>query len=323
MEWFINVSVFLASCGIFYISGEIIIGSLIKLSRFLGLKEFVVAFFIMAFASSLPNFFVGITSALKGVPELSLGDVFGNNFTSLTLAVAVATLFSPQKQIQIESRTIKSSSLFAMAAAILPVVLIADGTLSRIDGLLLVALFVFYSYWLFSKKERFSKVYEEEEEQKPWGVVLKELINDISKIGVGVVLIFIAAQGIVGSSSFFADIFNIPIGLIGLLVVGFGNALPEAYFSVASARKGETFMILGNLLGSVVIPATIVLGVVALIHPIDVSKTSFLVVSRFFTIAAVVFFFIFSRSHSTISRKESIFLALLYIAFIVSMISFI
>jgi cation:H+ antiporter len=323
MEWFINVAIFLSSCAILYISGELVISSLVKLSRFLGLKEFVVAFFIMAFAASLPNLFVGITSALQGVPELSLGDVFGNNFTALTLAVAVAALFSPQKEIQIESRTIKSSSLFAILAAILPVVLITDGNLSRIDGFLLLSLFFFYLFWLFSKRERFSKIYEEGEEPKNLQLILSELTKDVGKIFVGVVLIFIAAQGIVSSSSFFAVSFKIPISLIGLLIVGFGNALPEVYFSIASARKGETFMILGNLLGSVVIPATVVLGVVALIHPIQISSnSSFLLVSRFYMIAAATFFFIFSRSHNTISKKESIVLLLLYAAFILSLTRF-
>ena len=321
MDWVINVAIFLGSCALLYVSGELVIGSLVRLSRFLELKEFVVAFFVMALAASLPNFFVGITSALRGVPELSLGEVFGNNFTALTLAVAVAVLFSPQKEIQIESRTVRSSSLFAMAAAVLPVILLLDGTLSRIVGLLLLSLFVVYFGWLFSKKERFSKLYEGGESRN-WRLILNESLKNAGKVFFGMILIFVSAQGIVSASTFFAAGFKIPISLIGLLVVGFGNALPEVYFSVASARKGETFMILGNLLGAVVIPATVVLGIVALIHPIVVSNASFLVTSRFFMLAAALFFLLFSRSHNVISKKESLFLLILYFAFVLNILRF-
>lgn len=321
MDWFINVAIFLGSCAVLYVSGELVINSLVRLSRFLGLKEFVVAFFVMALAASLPNFFVGVTSALRGVPELSLGDVFGNNFTALTLAVAVAVLFSPQKQIQIESRTIRASSVFAMFAAVLPVIFLWDGVLSRMDGFLLLCLFLFYLSWLFAKRERFSKVYEEKK-TRDWEKIFSESFKNVGKVALGVALIFLAAQGIVGSSSFFAAGLNIPIGLIGLLIVGFGNALPEVYFSIASARKAETFMILGNLLGSVVIPATVVLGLVAMIHPIVVSDASFLLTSRFFMLAAALFFLVFSRTHNTISRKEAVFLLVLYLAFILSIARF-
>ena len=321
MDWFVNIAIFLASCGILYISGELVVTSLVKLSHFLGLKEFVVAFFVMAFASSLPNFFVGITSAMEGIPQLSLGDVFGNNFTALTLAVAVAVLFSPKKEIQIESQTIKSSLIFTICVAILPIILLIDGVLSRADGFILLFLFIIYLGWLFSKKERFTKKYREEE-PKNWRKILNESLKNIGKVSLGIILLFIAAQGVVGSASFFASSFKISISLVGLLIVGFGNALPEVYFSIASARNGETFMILGNLLGSIVIPATVVLGVVALIHPIVISNASFLLVSRLFMIVAALFFLIFVRTHSSISKKEAFMLLGLYFLFIVAIIGF-
>ncbi|KKP56412.1 MAG: hypothetical protein UR50_C0003G0038 [Parcubacteria group bacterium GW2011_GWC1_34_10] len=321
MDWFVNIAIFLASCGILYISGELVVTSLVKLSHFLGLKEFVVAFFVMAFASSLPNFFVGITSAMEGIPQLSLGDVFGNNFTALTLAVAVAVLFSPKKEIQIESQTVKSSLIFTICVAILPIILLIDGVLSRADGFILLFLFIIYLGWLFSKKERFTKKYREEE-PKNWKKILNESLKNIGKVLLGIILLFIATQGVVGSASFFASSFKISISLVGLLIVGFGNALPEVYFSIASARKGETFMILGNLLGSIVIPATVVLGVVALIHPVVISNASFLLISRLFMIAATLFFLIFVRTHSTISKKEAFMLLGLYFLFIVAIIGF-
>ena len=128
---FLYIFIFLISCVLLYFSGEGVIGGLMRMARFLGWKEFVVAFLVMAFAASLPNFFVGITSALKGIPELSFGDIAGNNLVALTLAVGLAALFA-KGGIPAESRAVQATSIFTLAAAILPLILIWDGELSRL-----------------------------------------------------------------------------------------------------------------------------------------------------------------------------------------------
>ena len=89
--------------------------------------------------------------------------------------------------------------------------------------------------------------------------------------------------------SFFARSFNISIILIGLLITGFGNALPDIYFAVVSARKGETWMILGGLMGTVIILSTLVLGIVSLIHPIEILDFAPLVIARIFLIISALF----------------------------------
>lgn len=307
--------IFLISCLFLYISGEWVVKGLMKVARFLGWREFVVAFFVMAFAASLPNLFVGVTSALKGIPQLSFGDVAGNNLVAMTLAVALAILFAKDKKIPAESRTIQTTSIFTIAAAILPLILILDGNLSRIDGILLIVLFLFYCSWLFSKKERFTRIYEEHKIQ-----IVKEFkifIKDLGKIILGIILLIIAAQGIIASAQFFAQSFAIPIILIGVLITGLGNALPEVYFSIASARKGETWMILGNLMGAVIVPATLVLGIVALIHPIEIVDFSPFAIARFFLIISAMFFFFFVRTDRKITKKEALFLFGVYILFVI------
>ena len=153
------IVIFLICCALLYFSGNWVVGGLMRMARFLGWKEFVVAFFVMALAASLPNLFLGITSALRGVPELSFGDVAGNNLVALTLAIALAVLIG-RKELPAESRTVQTTSIFTIIAAILPLILILDGNLSRIDGMLLIALFGSYIAWLFSKKERFTKIYD-------------------------------------------------------------------------------------------------------------------------------------------------------------------
>lgn len=284
-----------------------------RLARFLGWKEFVVAFFVMAFASSLPNFFIGITSALKAIPQLSFGDIAGNNLVALTLAVGLAALFV-KGGISAESRAIQATSIFTLIAAILPLILIWDGELSRPDGVTLIVFFIFYCYWLFCKKERFSKVYDKHETLIAKN--FKILIQDLGKVFLGVIFFIIAAQGIVASAQFFAQTFNFPLILVGVLITGLGSALPEIYFAVSMARKGESWMILGDLMGAVIVPSTLILGIVVLIHPIRVLDFSPFAVARIFLVISTLFFFFFVRTNRRITRKEAFSLMGIYIVFL-------
>ncbi|PJA82557.1 MAG: hypothetical protein CO146_02920 [Candidatus Nealsonbacteria bacterium CG_4_9_14_3_um_filter_37_29] len=307
------VLIFLACCVLLYFSGEWVVGGLMRMARFLGWREFVVAFFVMAFAASLPNLFIGITSALHKIPQLSFGDVAGNNLVALTIAIALAVLIS-KKELPAESRTVQTTSIFTIIAALLPLLLILDGKLSRIDGILLIAFFIFYLFWLFSKRERFTKIYDTQ--KIPIIKEFKLFLKDLGKLILGIMLLIIAAQGIVASAQFFAKSFDITLVLIGVLITGLGSALPEIYFAVASAKRGETWMILGDLMGAVIVPATLVLGIVALIHPIEISDFSPLAIARFFLIISALFFLFFVRTDRKITKKEALFLLSIYLIFV-------
>ncbi|MBZ1345460.1 MAG: hypothetical protein KY055_02425 [Candidatus Nealsonbacteria bacterium] len=313
MNLVIHIFIFLISCLLLTLSGSWLVGALTRIARFLGWREFVVAFFILSFAASIPELFIGITSALGGIPELSFGNIVGANVIHLTLAIALATLIL--KGIEIESRTVQASLVFTVIAAILPLILILDGSLSRIDGVLLILAFIFYSSWLFSKKEYFSKIYDG---VKPKSIIkeFKTFIQDLGIILGGAVLLLISAQGIISSADFFAKTLNAPLPLIGILIVSLGTALPETWFCLQAARKGQSWMILGNLMGCIIVTASLVLGIVVLIHPIEIIDFSPFVMARFFLIISAFFFLLFVRTGRKIIQKEALFLLGIYLTFV-------
>jgi len=303
---------------ILYICCEKLVKILIKISSFLGVREFVLAFFVMALASAFPNLFLGINSAINGVPDLSFGDVLGNNLVALTLAVALGVLFSKNKVIPTESRTVQNTCIFTFIAALLPLLLAMDGRISRGDALILILAFALYVFWLFSKQERFRKVFQESHFKEPLQIIIefKSFIRSILQILGILIILFIASQFIIFSARAISNQLNVSLILIGLLMTGLINALPEIYFSINSARKGETWMVLGNLMGSVIFPATLVIGLIALIHPITISDFSSMALARFFLILALVFFFLFSQTDRKLSKKEALFLLFLYLIYI-------
>jgi cation:H+ antiporter len=289
------------------------VGALSRVALFLRLKEFVVGFFIMAFATSLPNLFVGITAALNKIPQLSFGEVIGGNIVDLSLVIGLAALLS-RGGISAKSQTVQGSSLFTIFIGILPLLLIADHSLSRLDGILLIFSYLFYVSWLFSKKDRFTKVYN----HAPKSINFKNFIKDICFLGLSIVVLLVGAKGIVSSASVFASTLGLPIGLIGLFIVGLGNCLPETFFSIQAARKGQDWMILGDLMGSVVLTSTLVLGIVALITPINIADFSPFAIARVFLIISALFFIFCLRTDGKISKKEGILLLLIYIAFLIT-----
>jgi cation:H+ antiporter len=309
---FVYLIVFIISFFVLAFSSKRLVSSLTKLAKFLGWKEFVVAFFTMAMAGAIPNLSIGLSSALHKIPELSFSEIIGGNIIDLTIAMALATLIS-KRGLRLASKTVQGTAIFTLLIALLPIFLILDKELSRIDGVLLISAFIIYSVWLFGRKDRFSKVYNKAE---PMG--FRGVFSSLFSVLGSVILLLLAAEGIVRSATFFSQALNLPIVLIGILIVGLGNALPEIFFSIQAAKRGHSWMVAGNLMGSVIFPVTLVLGIVALICPIKITDFSPFVIGRFFLIISAIFFLIFIWTGKRIVKKEAVFLLLIYLFFVLA-----
>lgn len=329
--------IFIISCFVLFWSGSRLIKALIRMARYLALREFVLAFFVMAFAGSLPNLFVGINSALHGIPQLSFGEIVGGNLIDLTLAVGLAVLIG-NTAIPVRSKMVQTSTIFTAVIAILPLVLILDGSLGRGDGLILLLTFALYIFWLFSKEERFRKVYKgnKNEHRRGLGFVgflrnrkepksirnFKVFLKDLGNVIVSLVLLSVASWGVVQSAQVFSDFLKISLPIVGILIVGLATALPETYFAIISARKRQTWLILGNLMGSVIVCATLVLGIIVLISPIQNIDFSPFAIARIFLIISAVFFLTVVRTDQKITKKEALLLIGIYIVFLLTEIFF-
>ena len=307
-----QIFILLGSFLLLALAGKWLIDALARIGVCLKLKEFVLAFFVMGIGATIPNLIIGIMSALNKIPELSFGDVMGANIFDLSIIVGLAALIS-RGGLTSSSRTIQGSSVFVAIIALLPIFLIFDGKLSRIDGMMLLAGFAIYTLWLFSKKDRFTKVYE----NCPQIFSLGEIVKASFTIVIGLILLFIGGLGVVHSATFLYETFDLPLGLIGIFVVAIGTCMPETFFSLRAARQGHDWMILGNLMGNVVATSTFVLGIVSLIEPIKIVDFSPFAIARIFLIIAVMFFFFIVKSGQKITRKEGLILIGIYVLFLI------
>ncbi len=331
MAWYFYIFVFLLSCFVLSWLSSRLIKSLVQIAKYLHWREFIIAFFVMAFAASLSNFFVDLNAAFHGIPQLAFGDIIGGNLIDLTLVMAIAIFFS-KKAISTESEMVQKSAVVTAIIALLPLLLILDGKLDRMDGVILLLAFFAYAWWVFSKKDRFKKYYRSNAEKTKKGFLEILFMNILPtvyrihkkypfiwesfKIIIFLALLLLASQAVVSSAQFFSDKLGISLSLVGILIVSLGNCFPEGYFSIISARKEENWLVLGDLMGSVIVCATLVLGTIALVAPFEIKDFSPFLIARVFLIVGSVFALIFIRSGKKITKKEGLLLLFIYIVFL-------
>ena len=314
-----QIVVFIISVVILSWLSSRLVSTLVDIAKYLHWREFIIAFFVMAFAASLPNLFVDVNAALHGMPQISFGDVVGGNLVDLTLVLAIAVLFGAGS-LPAESEMVQKSAIFTSIIAVLPIILVWDGKLSQTDGLVLLGAFFLYSWWLFSKEDRFKKVYAGRPKSTARGYFT--FLLNLVKIVVFLALLLITSYFVINSAQFFSVQFGISLSLVGILIVGLGNCFPETYFSIISARRGENWMILGDLMGSVIICATLVLGIIAIISPFEIKDFSPFLITRIFTILASLLFIVFIRTGRKFTKIEGLIFLSVYILFLIVEIFF-
>jgi len=315
MTWYLVVAVFISSCLILAWLGSSLIKSLVQIAKFLRWREFIIASFVMALATSLPNFFVDFNAVFQGLPEIALGDIIGGNLVDLTLVLAIAVFFT-KKGLSADSEMVQKSAVFTSAVAVLPLLLMADSRLSRVDGFILILSFWCYAVWLFSERARFTKIYDDNKQMSAQG--FKNFLKNLTKAVILIALLLASSQAVVSSAQFFSYKLGISLSLVGILIIGLGNAFPEIYFSIISARKGKNWLILGELMGSIIVCATLVLGIIAFIVPFSITDLSPFLVSRIFLVVAALFALLVIKTGRKILKKEGLLLLFIYIIFLVT-----
>lgn len=304
---------FIISCIALIYSGTRVVELLTEIARFLEMREFVVASFLMAFVTSLPEFFIGVTSAFHNESILSLGNVIGSNIIVLTVVVGIGGIIAGG--LSFKEKTLQRSTSYAALIAPLPLFLMLDGYLSRWDGLVLLLLFSFYFHQLSLQEKHFTKILDGRKRKK---IGKKEKIGflvNIFKLLLVVVLLLISSEGVVRSASQLSDRLKLPLPLIGIFLVALGTSGPEIAFGLRSISMGHEGMTLGDGMGSVVMNSTLILGSVALICPFAVDDLSPYLIGVGFTALVSSIFFIFAKTDKTISKKEALVLILLYLLF--------
>ncbi len=277
---------------------------IVNLADHFNISEFVTSFLIAGFVSILPEFFIGVNSALEGVPDVGIGTLIGNNIVDLTLVIGIVAILGKTIPTQKTDRISSYGFLFAVG---LPLGLMLDGYLSQFDGLLLVLTSVIY-FGLMLRNEPLHDAKKT--------VSMQKAIPDIIAFVAMVFLIFISSHFVVTSAVEIAHIMDFPEILAGLILISVGAALPELTFSVQAIMARHKSVALGDILGNVVLDATFSIGVMAIIFPFSIDVGIIGIAAVFMVFAALMLTTFLDDEHKLV-RRDGIALIGLFIVFVV------
>ena len=260
--------------------------------------------------TSMPEFCVSFVSALKGTSDLAVGNVVGSNIFNTMLIVGVAALIAP---MDIPKPTVKKDIPFAILASAALFLFCLDGNISRTDSGLLLILFVFFMAFTFHTTKG-TDIGKQDEKKKPMTLFMAGVW-----LLVGLACLIFGSNVFVDAATKVASSLGVSDAIIGLTIVAGGTSLPELATSVLAARKGNSGIAIGNVLGSNVFNILAILGITGLISPMHIHGIGTTDLSMM--LGGIVLLWLFSFTKYTIARWEGFLLSVIYIGYIGFLIS--
>ena len=293
-----------------FIGAEGLIRGSSNLAIKIGITPLVVGLTVVAFGTSTPELVVSLKAALLGNSSISLGNVVGSNIANIALILGVAALIKP---LDVHAKVIMREIPIMIGISLLLLLLLLDGELGFIDGLVFVSGIITYTFvnvWM-ARKEKSPEVDKEFKDglKSKLGIPVS-IVLMIAGLG----LLILGANLFVQSAVAIAKMFNVSDAIIGLTIVAIGTSLPELITSIVAAYKKESDIAIGNVVGSNIFNILGILGITALIIPISSVGISYVDLGVMLFTAIILF--PLSRTGFSISRAEGVLLLAGYAGYI-------
>ena len=275
-------------------------------SRF-GVSQMVIGLTIVAMGTSMPELYVSMVSALKGTPDLAVGNVVGSNTLNTLLIVGCSALVAP---IMVKWSSVRRDIPFAVLASLLMLIFCLDGGIDRLDATLLFILFAVFMF--VTVKYGKNEGTEAKTTAAPLGKATLLLV-------VGLVYLILGSNLFVDNASFIASTLSVSDAVIGLTIVAGGTSLPELATSMVSAKKGNSDIAIGNVIGSNVFNILMIIGVTGLVKPMHIKGITSL--DLIVMLASILLLWFFCRTTYKVKRWEGAVLAISYIAYLAWLIA--
>lgn len=280
----------------------------------LGVPSLLIGILIIGFGTSAPEMMVSALAALDGNPGLALGNAYGSNIANIGLILGVVALVSP---LAVHSQVIRQELPLLGLATLIAGALLLNGTISRLDGVLLLVMLVGVMTLSVIRARRQGGDALGANTQESMAEHPMSLRAGIVWTLVGLLLLIVSSRLLVWGAVYVAQAFGVSDLIIGLTVVALGTSLPELASSIAAVRKNEHDLVLGNVVGSNLFNLLAVVGLAAVIAPIDVDAE---VLVRDWPVMAVLtlallIFGIGLRGQGRINRFEALTLLLAYLGY--------
>ena len=298
---------------------NVLVDSASSLAKRYNIPNIVIGLTIVAFGTSAPELVVNVFSAIEGNTSLALGNVIGSNIFNVAVILGISAIIYP---LAVKSNTTWIEVPLAFLAALLVIIIANDSLIdrapasmiSRTDGFILLLFFVIflaYNFQLIGKGDFSDEI--QVKIMKPAKAVLLILA--------GLALLIAGGRMIVYSAVELATLWGMPERVIGLTIVSVGTSLPELATSVVAARKKNTDIAVGNIVGSNIFNIFFILGLTAVVEPVPFNANAQVDLMVNLTLSILLFAFIFTGKCRRVERWEGIIFICLYIAYLIYLVT--
>ena len=308
-----------------------------------GVSQMVIGLTIVAMGTSMPEFCVSMVSALKGTPDLAVGNVVGSNTLNTLLIVGCSALVAP---IMVKRSSVKRDIPFAVVASLLMLLFCLDGAIGRVDAAVLFAGFCLFMFVTL----KYAKTTEEHAETVATSgaamataaaastsvseastsqtsapeastsqssaseASVASMLKAVVMLVVGLLCLIAGSNMFVDNASFVASSLGVSDAVIGLTIVAGGTSLPELATSMVSAKKGNSDIAIGNVIGSNVFNILMIIGITGLVKPMHIAGITTL--DLIMMLASMLLMWFFCRTTYKVKRWEGAVLTIVYLAYL-------
>ena len=287
------------------VGGELFLRGVLGVSGWLRIPKAVTAATLAAFATSSPEISVAINSAIAGEPQIALGDALGSNVVNIGLVLGVLIVMGP---ISFIWALYKREFVTALAAPVILCLLLADGTFSRTDAIICLAVFCGWFFWVLRDALQARDGIEATSTGR------QALIAVVFGV-IGLITLVLSGKLIVAGGTALGEMLGVSPFLIGVTIVAFGTSSPELATAVVSKLRGHDEVGIGTVLGSNVFNCLFIIGLAGAIHPFPQSVAAVLpsVIFGILTVLALMPF-----KGAMLGRNRGLLLLALYASSIVA-----
>lgn len=307
MEWFLCI-LWLAVGFVLLIKGaDMFVDGSSSVARLLKVPSVIIGLTIVSIGTSAPEAAVSITASIVGSNEIAVSNIVGSNIFNLLIVIGVCAIiksFTSNKDI------VKRDMPINIIVSVILLLMLLDGNLSRIDGIILLILMILYIFILVKNALKNREQGKDIKTMSP--------LKSIVFIAIGLAAIVWGGDLVVDNAKIIAAKLNMSETLIGLTIVAIGTSLPELVTSIVAANKGESGLALGNAVGSCIFNIILILGVSSVLSPISLGAVPAFesVIDTIVLIGVTVLTFIFSRTKHATVRWEGIIYVVIYVIYL-------
>ena len=280
----------------FFVDGSSSIAGILKV------PSVIIGLTIVAMGTSAPEAAVSINAGLAGNSDISLGNIIGSNIFNLLVVIGACAVIFPAKS---NEDILKRDLWWNIGASVLLLITIIDGNLSRLEGLLFLAVFIFY-LGLMVRSATKNRM-----EETPMDVM--PLWKSLLFVAGGLAAVVFGGDMVVDNASLIAKAWGMSDTLVGLTIVAIGTSLPELVTSITASKKGDSGIALGNAVGSCLFNILFILGMASSITPINAVPE--LIIDTAILIVVTILILIVAKTDKKTNRAEGIICVAAYIIY--------